>query len=90
VAWKDLVMKACRTFFYFDGQFKPARSPKRFTDFANQRRGSEFGLAQRPHTSKPSASGEFEAILRLKKDVTKNVNASIEAQPDFYNNYAVF
>jgi hypothetical protein len=93
MAWKDPEMKACRTIFYFDGYFKPHRSPKRFTDLAKQIRESEFGLAQRPHTSKPSAIGEFEAILRLKKDITKNVNASIEwlqAQPDFYNNCTMY
>jgi hypothetical protein len=93
MAWKDPEMKACRTIFYFDGHFKPDRSPRRFADLAKQIRGSEFGLAQRPHTSKPSAIGEFDAILRFKKDITKNVNASIEwlqAQPDFYNNCTMY
>jgi hypothetical protein len=93
MAWKDPEMKACRTIFYLDGHYKPDRSPKRFADLAKQIRGSEFGLAQRPHTSKPSAIGEFDAILRFKKDIQKNVNASIEwlqAQPDFYNNCTVY
>jgi hypothetical protein len=93
MAWKDPETKACRTIFYFDGHFRPDRSPRRFADLAKQIRGSEFGLAQRPHTSKPSAIGEFDAILRFKKDITKNVNASIEwlqAQPDFYNNCTLY
>jgi hypothetical protein len=93
MAWKDPEMKACQTIFYFDGHYKPDRSPKRFADLAKEIRGSEFGLAQRPHTSKPSAIGEFDAILRFKKDIQKNVNASIEwlqAQPDFYNNCTMY
>jgi hypothetical protein len=95
MAWKDPEMKACQTIFYFDGQYKPDRSPKRFADLAKQIRGSEFGLAQRPHphTPKPSAIETFDNILRLKKDIMKNVNASIDwlqAQPDFYNNCTVY
>jgi hypothetical protein len=93
MAWKDPEMKACQTIFYFDGHFKPARSPKLFADLAKQIRESEVGLAQRRHASKPSPNREFEAILRYKKDITKNVNASIEwlqAQPDFYNNCTMY
>jgi hypothetical protein len=93
MAWKDPEMKACRTIFYFDGHFKPDKSPKRFAQLAKQIRKSEFGLAQRLHMSGPSAIGEFDAILRFKKDIAKNVNASIEwlqAQPDFYNNCTMY
>ena len=93
MAWKDPEMKACRTIFYFDWHFKPDGNPRRFADLAKQIKESEFGLAQRPKFSKPSAIGELEAILRDKKDIAKNVNASIEwlqAQPDFYNNCTMY
>jgi hypothetical protein len=93
MAWKDPEMKACQTVFYFDGIFKPAQSSKRFVELAKQIRESEFGLAQRPHPSKASVFGEFNTILRSKKDIQKNVNASIEwlqAQPDFYNNCTMY
>jgi hypothetical protein len=94
MAWKDPEMKACQTIFYFDGHFKPGRSPKRFVQLAKQIRESEFGLAQKLHPARGrSAIGEFKEILKSKKDVKQNVKASIEwlkAQPDFYNNCTMY
>jgi hypothetical protein len=94
MAWKDPEMEACQTIFYMDGHFKPGkRNSERFTGLAKQIRESEFGLAQKLHKTAASAIGEFDNILRLKKDIMKNVNASIDwlqAQPDFYNNCTVY
>jgi hypothetical protein len=93
MAWKDPEMNVCQTIFYFDGHFKPDASPKLFADLAKQIRESEVGLVQRLHASKPSPIEEFEAILKGHKDISKNVNASIEwlqAQPDFYNNCTMY
>jgi hypothetical protein len=93
MAWKDPEMKACQTIFYFDGYCKPGKYPKRFAQLAKQIRESEFGLAQKLHPQMPSAIGEFDSILFEKKDIKKNVNASIEwlqAQPDFYNNCTMY
>jgi hypothetical protein len=93
MAWKDPEMKACQTIFYFDGHFKPDGSPKWFADLAKQIRESAVGLAQRLHAQRPSAIEELDRILRYKKDIKKNVNASIEwlqAQPDFYNNCTMY
>jgi hypothetical protein len=93
MAWKDPEMEACRTIFYFDTHFRPDKRPTRFADLAKQIRESEVGLAQNLHSQKPTAIEEFEAILKGHKDISKNVNASIEwlnAQPDFHNNCTMY
>jgi hypothetical protein len=94
MAWKDPEMKACQTIFYLDGHYKPGKkSSAKVARIAKEIRGSEFGLAQMLHRTSSSAIGEFDNILRFKKDIMKNVNASIDwlqAQPDFYNNCTVY
>jgi hypothetical protein len=94
MAWKDPEMKACQTIFYLDGHYKPGkRTSERVARIAKQIRESEFGLAQKLPKTTSSAIGEFDNILDFKKDITKNVNASIDwlqAQPDFYNNCTVY
>jgi hypothetical protein len=94
MAWKDPEMEACQTIFYLDGHFKPGkRNSARFAGLVKQIRESEFGLAQKLPKITTSAIGEFDNILRSKKDIMKNVNASIDwlqAQPDFYNNCTVY
>jgi hypothetical protein len=94
MAWNDPEMEACQTIFYLDGHYNPGkRTPARVAQIAKKIRESEFGLAQMLHPTTSSAIGEFDNILRLKKDITKNVNASIDwlqAQPDFYDNCTVY
>jgi hypothetical protein len=94
MAWKDPEMKACQTIFYFDGHFKPAGTATRFRSVAKAIKESKFGLAQKPHPDfNRSALAEFDAIMIHKKDILKNVNASIDwlqAQPDFYNNCTLY
>jgi hypothetical protein len=93
MAWKDPEIKPCQTIFYFDGFFTPGRSPKRFVQLAEQIKESEFGLAQKLHPAGRSAIGEFAEILRSKRDIKRNVKASIEwlqAQPDFHNNCTLY
>jgi hypothetical protein len=96
MAWKDPEMKGCQTIFYFDGNLKPKKpnkSRKSFAELAKQIRESDVGFAQKIHAENPSAIGEFDKILTKKKDIEKNVNASIEwlqAQPDFYNNCTMY
>jgi hypothetical protein len=93
MAWKDPEMKACQTIFYFDGHFKPAGTSTSFRTLAKSIKDSEFGLAQKQHPRKHSVLDEFGAILKIRKDIKKNVDASIEwlqAQPDFYNNCTLY
>jgi hypothetical protein len=94
MAWKDPEIKACQTIFYFDGHYSPAGKSKIFAQLAKQIRESEFGLAQKLHPTKGrSVLGEFDKILKDKKDIERNVNASIKwlkAQPDFYNKCTMY
>jgi hypothetical protein len=93
MAWKDPEMKACQTIFYFDGHYKPAALSRGFGKLSKSIKQSEFGLAQRLHPKGHSAIAEFDAIVKLKKDIKQNVNASIEwlqAQPDFDNNCTLY
>jgi hypothetical protein len=96
MAWKDPEMKACQTIFYFDGQYKPGEqsgNEQKILNLANTIKESKFGLAQKPHPNKRSALKEFDKILKSRKDILKNVKASIEwlqAQPDFYNNCTLY
>jgi hypothetical protein len=87
-------MKACQTIFYFDGHFRPDGTEKSLRRVAELIKESKFGLAQKPHpSSNRSALAEFDEIMIYKKDILKNVNASIEwlqAQPDFYNNCTLY
>jgi hypothetical protein len=95
MGWKDPELEWCKTIFYFDGYFEPSHSNAgSFLDMANVIRKSDVGLAQVKHF-KPghTALGEFELILRWKKDIPKNVEASVKwlkAQPDFFNNYTMY
>jgi hypothetical protein len=94
MAWKDPEMKACQTIFYFDGHFEPSKLTY-LAKLAKKIKESKFGLAQKLHkqSKRRSAIAEFDAVLKLKKDIKKNVNASIEwlqAQPDFYNNCTLY
>jgi hypothetical protein len=71
----------------------PSGKSKRFATLAKLIRHSKFGLSQKPHPNKRSAIAEFGEILRQKKDIKSNVDASIEwlqAQPDFYNNCTLY
>jgi hypothetical protein len=94
MAWKDPEMKACQTMFYLDGHYKPGKKTAgRVIRIAKEIIKSEFELSQMLPKTTSSAIGEFDNILRAKKDITKNVNASIDwlqAQPDFYNNCTVY
>jgi hypothetical protein len=94
MAWKDPEMKACQTIFHFDGHFKPT-GLTHLAKLAKSIKRSEFGLAQKLHKKSKgrSAIAEFDAVLKLKKDIKQNVNASIEwlqSQPDFYNNCTLY
>lgn len=93
MAWKDPEMVACQAIFYFDGYFAPHASGERLVKLANSIKKSKFGLAQRPNPKRRSALAEFAKIFRGRKDIEKNVNASIawlHAQPDFHNNCTLY
>jgi hypothetical protein len=97
MAWKDPEMKACQTIFFFDGHFKPAGMSatwsKTFGDLKESIKQSKFGLAQKLHPKGFPPIREFSEILKQRKDIKQNVDASIEwlqAQPDFYDNCTVY
>jgi hypothetical protein len=93
MAWKDPEMKACQAIFYFDGYFAPNAKGERLLEIAETIKKSKFGLAQRLSPKRRTALAEFAQILKGKKDIEKNVNASIawlHAQPDFHNNCTLY
>jgi hypothetical protein len=95
MAWKDPEMKACETIFYFDGHYKPkSNRTSSFLDMENAIRKSDVGLSQVQHPArKRTALQEFEAIKVKKKDIPKNIKASVkwlQAQPDFFNNCTLY
>jgi hypothetical protein len=93
MAWKDPELRACQVIFYFDGYFAPNANGERLVMLAETIKKSEFGLAQRLSPKRRTALQEFAQILKGKKDIEKNVNASIawlHAQPDFHNNCTLY
>jgi hypothetical protein len=93
MAWKDPEMQACQTIFYFDGHFKPSAKGERLVHLAETIKQSEFGLAQNLSPKRRTALAEFAKILKARKDIEKNVNASIawlHSQPDFHNNCTLY
>jgi hypothetical protein len=93
MAWKDPELQACQAIFYFDGYFAPNADGKRLVKLAESIKKSEFGLAQRLSPKRRTALQEFAQVLKGKKDIEKNVNASIawlHAQPDFHNNCTLY
>lgn len=95
MGWKDPELQWCKTIFYFDGHFEPRNhNAKFFLDMAAKIRKSDVGLAQVRHPMPDQTLlAEFQLILNYKKDIPKNVEASIkwfEAQPDFFNNCTLY
>lgn len=95
MGWKEPELRPCRIIFYFDGHFEPDQTQrKRFAEMAARIRQSPQGLAQVPHPKESkTALQEFDSILSSKKDIPRNVEASIEwfqAQPDFKNNCTLY
>lgn len=95
MAWQDPEIQPCKAVFYFDGHYQPqTNNPKAFVDTAVKLQTSHVGLAQVNH---PAAGRtplqEFETILKLNKDIQKNVDKSVQwfkAQPDFHNNCTMY
>ena len=93
MAWKDPELRACQAIFYFDGYFAPNADGERLVKLAESIKESEFGLAQNLSPKRRTALQAFAQILKGKKDIEKNVNASIawlHAQPDFHNNCTLY
>jgi hypothetical protein len=93
MAWKDPEIKACQFIFYFDGYFAPNAKGEKLLKLAETTKESKFGTAQRLSPKRRTPLQEFAQILKGKKDIEVNVNASIawlHAQPDFHNNCTLY
>jgi hypothetical protein len=94
MGWKEPSLEGCQVIYYFDGHFEPDPSQwEQFTTMARKIKQSQYGLAQVPHPKSTTALQEFDSILHSKKDIPRNVEASIRwfySRSDFYNNCTLY
>ena len=105
LAWKHPeVASNCKTVFYFDVSSRPCKkfpvnietfgsdTFQKFDKLVPEVISSESGVAAHRH-SRPSITEEFKAILHSKKDIQKNVNASLawmHSQEDFDDDAQIY
>ena len=86
-AFRDpTIQQSCDTVFYVDGIISPYDYVDEFQVEAQRITASSTQFAQRVHSDGGGAEAELQRIKRRKKDVKKNVQASLKwlrAQPDY-------
>ena len=86
-AFRDpIIQQTCDVVFYIDGIISPYDMIDDFQTEAQRIMRSSIQFAQRLHSDGGGAEAEFKRIKRRKKDVKKNVEASLQwlrAQPDY-------
>ena len=85
LGWKDPHLQECQAIIYLDGYIQPEPNAEVWRSALSKVRNSEFGLMQELHAHK-GPEHEFEFILKGRKDMKTNFDASIhwlKAQPDY-------
>jgi hypothetical protein len=93
-AYKEkTILKTCQVVFYVDGIISPKDVPKDFQAEAQRILKSSVQFAQRLHPDGGGAEAEFGRIKRQKKDINKNIKASLrwlESQQDYDKNCTLY
>mmetsp|Transcript_59292 Transcript_59292/g.66370 ORF Transcript_59292/g.66370 Transcript_59292/m.66370 type:complete len:683 (-) Transcript_59292:60-2108(-) len=87
------VRDTCQVIFYIDGILSPKDNLKMFQTEARNIMNSTVQLAQRIHPHGGGAEAEFDRIILKKKDLKKNVKASLQwlqAQSDYNMNCTLY
>ena len=94
LAFRDTTIRdTCQVVFYIDGILSPRDDLEIFQAESRRVMNSSIQLAQRIHPYGGGAEAEFDRIKLKKKDLKKNVNASLhwlQAQPDYDKNCALY
>ena len=94
LAFRDAKIKdTCQVVFYIDGVLSPRDDPELFQAEARKIVESDIQFAQRMHPYGGGIEAEFDRIRLKKKDLKKNVIASLQwlwAQPDYDKNCTLY
>ena len=96
MSWQHpTVEQNCKTVFYMDAVARPQHSnfPSFLTNLTVNVLRSREKFAVLPHPTSRSITAEFDAILKFRKDIQKNVDASLKwlkQQEDFVDSIMVY
>ena len=96
LAWRDAtIQQACQAVFYMDGFCQPKeKNGQLYRSLASTiATNSTFGLAQNRHLHTSGVMHELDRIVKKKKDIAENVEATIKwlrGQPDFRENCTMY
>jgi len=96
MSWNHpIIDKNCKTVFYLDGSARPTSTDfvSFLIDLSTTVLNSQEKFVVAPHPKSRSITQEFKAILRSRKDITKNVDASmawLKEQSDFKDETAIY